>query len=157
MSAIGQKQTSIHENLPTQTGVSTSRLNLYEEGAVVNETQASIIIELAKEFIEIVQGLDPKWNRAFFRFSIDEASFGSNASYQVESTVTLLNPFSCKTFFSNMNAKGEQLFQLSQKAKGVLLLTIDADFNFDTKFEYDDLARWKISKIDGGTGIPVGI
>ena len=123
----------------------------------MNEEQALIVVELAKEFIGLVRSIEPKWNRAFFRFSTDEMKYGSNASYSFDSAVTLIDPFKCKPFFSSMNEKGKQLFRLIKKERGVLLLTVDSDFNYDTKFEYDNLERWKISKIDGGTGVPVGI
>jgi len=42
------------------------------------------------------------------------------------------------------------------KPRAVLLLRAGSDFSHDVKFEYDDLDRWKITKLDGRTGIPEG-
>lgn len=123
----------------------------------MNEEQASIVVELAKELIGLVRSIEPKWGRAYFRFSTNETRYGSNASYSFDSTVTLIDPFRCKEFFGSMNEKSRHLFKLLGKEKGVLLLIADSDFNYETKFEYHDLERWRISKMEGATGVPVGI
>lgn len=34
---------------------------------------------------------------------------------------------------------------------------VDSSFEYEIKFEYEDMNRWRISKFDGGTGIPAGL
>jgi len=41
--------------------------------------------------------------------------------------------------------------------EGVFLLTVDSNNAYEINFEYKDMNRWKISKSDGGTGIPEGV
>ncbi|QND84421.1 Uncharacterized protein ChrSV_2194 [Chromobacterium vaccinii] len=53
-----------------------------------------------------------------------------------------------------MNDLGATLFKELGKSQGVFLLTIDAEFNYDINFEWKDLHRWEITKLDGGTGLP---
>ena len=43
------------------------------------------------------------------------------------------------------------------KERGVFLITVNANLEYDIKFEWNDLEKWKISKLDGRTGIPEGI
>jgi hypothetical protein len=38
----------------------------------------------------------------------------------------------------------------------VALLIVDSTFNYEVKYEYEDSSRWAISKVGGGSGIPVG-
>ncbi|GAB7126174.1 hypothetical protein JCM19000A_06810 [Silvimonas sp. JCM 19000] len=69
----------------------------------------------------------------------------------------LLTSSSTKFFFHPIAKKGQDLLAAPGKAEGVFLLVIDSNFDYEIKFEYEDLDRWKISKLGGGTGVPVGI
>ncbi len=60
-------------------------------------------------------------------------------------------------FYVSMDKKGRQLLKLLGKDTGVFVLIIDASFDYKIDFEYEDLSRWRISKLNGGTGIPVGL
>lgn len=124
---------------------------------MAGDEQSVIVIELAKEFMELIRQIEPAWRKAYFRFSSDGARRGSNGSYASDSEVTLIDPFKHNKFFKSMNEKSIRLFSLLGKEHAVLLLTVDSNFDYDIKFEYANLDRWKISKVDGGTGIPEGI
>ncbi|MBV7542713.1 hypothetical protein [Acidovorax sp. sic0104] len=123
----------------------------------MHEEQSIIVIDLAKEFISLMRKIKPSWRRAFFRFSIDSLRIGSNASYESEDGVALISALKNNLFFIQMNEKSENLFRLLGKEEGVFLLTIDSNFDYKIDFEFNDLGRWKISKMDGETGIPKGI
>ncbi|MGD7195583.1 hypothetical protein [Ralstonia pseudosolanacearum] len=56
-----------------------------------------------------------------------------------------------------MNARGVELLEDLGKSRGVFVIIIDYEFNYDFKFEWDDLSRWEIAKLYGGTGLPSGI
>lgn len=56
-----------------------------------------------------------------------------------------------------MNAKSAELLKLLGKKRGVLLLSVDSQLNYDVKFEFEDVNRWKITKLNGATGLPAGI
>ncbi|WP_197664926.1 hypothetical protein [Acinetobacter venetianus] len=53
--------------------------------------------------------------------------------------------------------KGQELLAAFDKTKGIFLLVIDSNFDYEINFEYHDINRWKISKLAGGTGVPEGI
>jgi len=40
---------------------------------------------------------------------------------------------------------------------GVFVLTVRANCDFNIQYEWDDLTRWKITKLEGGTGLPEGL
>jgi len=44
------------------------------------------------------------------------------------------------------------------QVQGRLFLLVTApDFSYQIRFEFEDLNRWRISKLHGGTGVPEGI
>ncbi|AXV76818.1 MULTISPECIES: hypothetical protein [Ralstonia solanacearum species complex] len=123
----------------------------------MDEIATAVVIELAKEFIELMRELDPKWSKAYYRFRSEGGRYGSNASYISESNVSLIGALKWAGFYERMNARGAKLVEILGKTQGVFLLTIDAEFSYDIKFDWEDLSRWEITKLDGGTGLPQGI
>jgi len=116
-----------------------------------------LVVELATHLIQMMQAAYPNWDRAFFRFCMEEFSYGSNGSYISGSSVVLFDPFKSPNFFDRMNAKSAELLKLLGKKRGVLLLSVDSQLNYDVKFEFEDVNRWKITKLNGATGLPAGI
>jgi hypothetical protein len=47
-----------------------------------------------------------------------------------------------------------ELFQEMKKAPALLLLTIGKEFEYEIQFEYENMKRWNISLLDGGSGVP---
>jgi hypothetical protein len=92
----------------------------------------------------------------FFRFCKTEGHYGSNASYTSGDHTTLFDPFKNQRFFESMNAKSVRLVELIGKTRAVILLTADSSFHYKVHFEYEDLERWKISKLNGGNGTTTG-
>ncbi|HTV48319.1 MAG TPA: hypothetical protein VMG59_07740 [Phycisphaerae bacterium] len=123
---------------------------------MINNESSEIAINLAQEFIEFMHGLEPEWSSAFFRFSSEPDNYGSSASYVSNTKVTLIESFKNSTFFRNMNKKGRDLLKLLNKNQGVILLSVSRDQKYKIDFEFDNLNRWKISKLNGGTGVPEG-
>ena len=120
----------------------------------MNEEQASIVIELAKEFMHLAQTAYPRSDKGYFRFSSDGSKMGSVASFVVKTEATLVDPFSHQSFFRIMNNKFEELMLSLGKNRLTAVLIIDSEFNYDIKFEYVDLDRWAITKLNGESGIP---
>lgn len=123
---------------------------------IANET-ATLTIEIAKDFMSFMQAVDRRAERAFYRLLSEEFHYGSNASYLAGDEVNLISAMKHRDFFAAMNEKGRALLASMGKVRGVFLLVIDADFNYELKFEWNDLQRWKITKLDGGTGVPAGL
>lgn len=123
----------------------------------MSDAQAVIVIELAKEFMELIRRVEPAWKKAYFRFSADGSRSGSNGSYESDGKMILIDPFKYDIFFKSMNEKSLRLLHILGKARAVVLLSIDSAFDYEIKFEYENFDRWKITKINGGTGVPEGI
>ncbi len=117
----------------------------------------AVVIELAKEFIELMRELDQNWSKAYCRFRSGAGRYGSNASYISGSNVFLIGALKWAGFYERMNARGAKLVEILGRTQGVFLLTIDTDSNYDIKFDWEDLNRWEITKLDGGTGLLQGI
>jgi hypothetical protein len=123
----------------------------------VNEECSAVVIDLAMEFMELMPKVEPTWKKAFYRFCSDEFQHGSNGSYVYQSGVCLIDPFKHASGLHSMNAKAVKLLNLLKEGQGVLLLVIDSDFQYDLKFEFTDLGRLRITKLNGGNGVPDGL
>lgn len=123
----------------------------------MNNEASAVVVDLAKEFVSLVGSLDSTWTKAYYRFRAEELRYGSNASLVSGSGVILLGAIRHGPFYESMNEKGAKLLHHLGKKRGVFLLIVDNKLDYDIKFEWDDLRRWEISKMDGRSGIPEGI
>ena len=123
----------------------------------MDDARTRIIVDIAKRFIELLRQLEPKWKKGYLRFRFDPGQYGSNASYENDSKVLLIDAMKNNQFYVSVNKKGAELMKDLGNPQGVFLLVVDSTFKYKYHFEYEDLERWKISKMDGATGVPVGI
>jgi len=124
----------------------------------MHDARTGIIVEIAKRFIELLRQLEPNWTKGYLRFWFDPVQYGSNASFEKnDSKVLLVDTMKNRQYFAYFNQKGVELMKELGKPQGVFILVVDSSFDYKYHFEYQDLDRWKISKMDGATGIPVGI
>ncbi|WP_114695823.1 hypothetical protein [Motiliproteus coralliicola] len=134
-----------------------SRIKLLCVEIKMNEEASKIVIDLAKELISFVSSQESNWKTAYFRFHINGSNYGSNGSYEISESIKLFDPFEDESFFDTMNTQGKKLHNiLSKKSEPfiVMLLTIDHSGNYKVLFENKDADKWKISKANGGTGVP---
>lgn len=123
----------------------------------MNEAATAIVVELAREFMRLMRELEPNWSRAYYRFRSEGARYGSNASYVSDADASLIGALKWAGFYERMNAHGVELLEVLGKPQGVFLLIIDSEFNYDIRFEWENLNRWEITKLNGGAGLPQGI
>jgi len=71
--------------------------------------------------------------------------------------VEIIDVLRHKNFFHGIARKGQELLTAVGKTEGVFLLVTDSTFDYEIKFEYHDMNRWRISKLGGGSGVPEGI
>jgi hypothetical protein len=119
--------------------------------------RTELVVEIAKEFIALLQVTGGGWTKGFFRFKSEDTVYGSNASYIAGDAVFLIGAIKNKHFYERANRISRDLIESFDKTYGVLLLTVDSTFDYEIKFEWSNLDKWEISKIDGGTGVPVGL
>ncbi len=133
---------------------------LHREITNMNEACSQIVIESAKAYIDFMGSNHANWEKAFFRFNVNpESDHGGNRSYIVGGNVELLGSLRNREICSALTAALYKLWEeLDKEDKGFLvcLLVIDSDFDYNVFFEHEDKAKWEISQMDGGTGIPNG-
>lgn len=123
---------------------------------------SGLIIELASKLIKTMQSMQKSWLRAFIRFEMTSSNtWGCNGSYETPVGVVLFNPFSDgRELFAAVNDLGPKLRQAASTPEReilVFLVVVDSDFNYNIHFDSTDADRWKISKLNSATGIPVGL
>lgn len=123
----------------------------------MDDETGAIVIELAREFIDLVRSLDGGWIKGYYRFRAEYLRYGSNASYLGSVGVVLIGALKHRQFYDSMNQKGLRLLKHIGKESGVFLLEIDNNFDYHIHFDWADLHRWEITKMDGRTGMPEGI
>lgn len=124
------------------------------------DKSSEAVVALAKEYISAVRRIAPTWTRAFWRFESEEFRFGSNASYETPDGVFLVDPMKEGALFKAMNSLGRELWESEADAKkrfSVCLLSANNTFEYEIKFEREDISKWRISKLNGKTGIPEGL
>ncbi len=123
----------------------------------MNEESTELVVEIAKEFMTLLQESGREWSKGFFRFKSDDDNYGANASYVVGENVSLISAMKNREFYNKMNELGRKLVNSFGKTRGVFLVIADSSFDYEIKFEWDDLSKWEITKLDQNTGIPAGI
>ena len=131
--------------------------NLCQEILMIKDEASPLVIDIAKGFISLVMAIEPKWNKAYFRFCSQNSVAEAKGSFVADSGVQIIDVLKHKDFFHPTAKKGQDLLAALGKSEGVFLLVIDSSYNYEIKFEYQDMSRWKISKLGGGTGIPLGL
>jgi hypothetical protein len=125
------------------------------------KTQAEITISLAKTFISYMNSFNEPWDKAYFRFHIDNEHYGCNGSYSLKGNAKLLSVFDHEELYNSLESISLQLHDVMVKDVNfgdfrVALITITSGFDFDIKYEYADINKWKITRIDSN-GIPIGL
>ncbi|MDI1263565.1 MAG: hypothetical protein PS018_09945 [bacterium] len=126
----------------------------------VSSQASECVIALAQLLTGKIQGIDQKWLHAFLRIDAEEGAMGARCSYVNANGVHLVGPIENQDLYHRAIEIGEQLRAAThrhERAFKVCLLIVDASFNYELKFEYEDASKWMITKLDGATGIPVGI
>ncbi|WP_053057147.1 hypothetical protein [Luteibacter rhizovicinus] len=123
----------------------------------MNEEASAIVVDLARDLIGAARSLDADWKKAYYRFQAEELHQGASASYVSKTGVTIIGAITSGSFFDSMDDRSSRLMALLGKQKGVFLLSADESFDYKIQFEWDDLRRWEITKMDGRSGIPEGM
>jgi hypothetical protein len=124
---------------------------------MITDEATPLVIDIAKGFITLVREVEPKWEKAYLRFVSHDSTAEAKASYVHAAGVEIINVLKYKDFFHSITKKGQELLAALGKDDGLFLLVTDSNFNYEIKFEYQDLDKWRISKLAGATGVPEGI
>ena len=125
---------------------------------MTSDRSAVLLVRLAKIFISHLQAQVPQWQQAFLRFNADDGRYGSTASYVASSGVYLISAIKYKEMYEEINSLGWELRSVlpGDSPFVVFILAVTPDFDYKFDFERSDRNRWKITKMDGASGIPEG-
>jgi hypothetical protein len=123
----------------------------------MSDPQTHLIISLAKRFIEGVLELEPAFEKAYFRFQAEQRSYHACASYSTAAGVELVDALDSGEFIDGMTDLFVQLVAEIETVPVLFLLVVDNNYDYEMKYEYDDLSKWAITRMDGGTGVPAGL
>ena len=121
------------------------------------DESTTIIIDLVKSAVQLLREIQPNWQKAYLRFFSDESRSQVRGSYVYDGGIDFFDPVQNKEFFRTVMDGGKKLLAAMGKDEGLFLLIVDSDLHYEIKFEYQDMNRWQINKLDGRTGIPEGI
>lgn len=121
------------------------------------EESAPIVIDLVKALVAHARTTRPDWTHAYFRVQKEQNWLGSNGSLVTRAKVHLLDPFGAEDFYECMKAAAARLFASMDKERGLFVLEVDSSLDYEIHFEWTDLNRWKITKLDGAKGTPAGL
>lgn len=120
---------------------------------------SELVVEMAKFFIAAMQATSKNWRQAFYRLEVSSELHSSSGSFITSHEVQVMDVFVFDSLFEKLEPLGLELAERT-KPKGqplcVFLLSINSDFDYTIDFEWTDKDRWRISKMDGGTGLPEG-
>ena len=121
---------------------------------MITEAATPLVVDLAKSFISLIRGIEPGWSKGYLRFCSQGSVAESKASYVRQSGVEIIDVLKYKDFFQAISARGQELLAALEKSEGLFLLIVESNFDYEIKFEYSDMGKWRITKMRGGTGIP---
>jgi hypothetical protein len=124
---------------------------------MITEESAPLVVDIAKSFVALLRNIDPGWSEGYLRFCLRSSVVETKASYVHRAGVEIIDVMSYKDSFQAMSNKGQELLAALEKPEGLFVLFVDSKFDYEIKFEYSDMARWPITKMKGGTGIPEGL
>lgn len=116
-----------------------------------------ILMDILQSFVSVLGELEPQWQKGYLRCFGSESSIQVKGSYVHSSGVDIIDVFKCEPFFDSMPDKVEAFLNALEKEEALFLMVVDSNLKYDVKFEFNDMRKWQITKMDGRSGIPEGI
>lgn len=122
---------------------------------IANEA-TPILIDILQSFISVLREIDPHWQKGYLRFVSCDSSVEAKGSYAHFLGVNIIDVRKHKAFFHSLPDKVDVFFNALEKKEGLVLLVVDSSLEYKVNFEFEDMNKWKITKMDGASGIPEG-
>lgn len=124
---------------------------------MISEEATPAAIEISRSFVGLIRSLETPWNVAYLRCLIDSDFVEAKASYAYSGQAEIIDVLKNKEFFHAIADKTRVFFDALHKSDGLFLLTVTSSLDYEFQFEYADMQRWWISKLNSGTGFPAGV
>ena len=128
--------------------------------SIPGKRSAELSIALAKALISALQAGVTGWRRAYVRFQASDGFSEVKGSYVTPEGVSIFNVVKYKPLFAQLRQFGlelrDDLARSGARKFCLFLLQVDSSFQWKIDYEWNDPTRWKITKMDGGSGLPDG-
>ena len=119
------------------------------------EESASLAIDIAKSFMQRLNDIEPKWEKGYLRYGYHDFVGEGKGTYVCKNKVEFIG-LANEDFIRQLHTQAQKLLESLDKPQRLFLLIVNSNKEYEFKFENKNMNRWKISKMDGGTGIPEG-
>jgi hypothetical protein len=119
------------------------------------EESASLAIDIAKSFMQRLNGIEPKWEKGYLRYEYHDFVGEGKGTYVCKNKVEFIG-LANEDFIRQLHTQAQKFLESLDKPQRLFLLIVNSNKEYEFKFENKNMNRWKISKMDGGTGIPEG-
>ncbi|MFJ1212672.1 hypothetical protein [Burkholderia pyrrocinia] len=130
-------------------------------GRSMNDDATERVVEFAKHVIGYMQSAFPGWNEVYVRFDApSDVQYGVRASYATAAGIELISTMQHRGLVDGVMHIGAQLRDaLANDGKKfrVALFRADSRFSYRMDYEWNDHARWNITKLGGASGLPDGL
>ncbi|WP_208458600.1 hypothetical protein [Burkholderia seminalis] len=130
-------------------------------GTAMNDDATERVIELARHVIGYMQTAFPGWQEVYVCFNAPgDAQYGVRASYATASGVELISTMAHRELVGGIMRIGPPLRDaLAHDGKRfrAALFRANARFSYRMDYDWDDAARWNITKLRGASGRPDGL
>ncbi|PLC39723.1 hypothetical protein C0Q88_26110 [Ralstonia pickettii] len=127
----------------------------------MNSNATELVIALATHVIGQMQTTFPGWEEAYVRFhAVSDFQFGVRASYCTHNGVELISTLRHGAFIDGVMRLGIQLREALSNGDNkfcVGLFRANSRFAYRMDYEWNDLAKWNITKLNGASGLPEGL
>lgn len=116
-----------------------------------------ILMDILQSFISVLKEIDPQWQDGYLRLACCGSSVEVKGSYSYTSGANIIDVLEHKEFFHSVPNKVKALLKAIEKEEALFLMVVDSNLKYDVKFEFNDMRKWQITKMDGRSGIPEGV
>ncbi|NTX25748.1 hypothetical protein HT746_01050 [Burkholderia pyrrocinia] len=127
----------------------------------MNDDATQRVIEFAKHVIGYMQSAFPGWSEVYVRFDApSDVQYGVRASYATAAGIELVSTMQHPGLVGGVMHMGAQLRDaLANDGRKfrVALFRANSRFSYRMDYEWNDPARWNITKLGGASGRPDGL
>lgn len=127
----------------------------------MNDQATTLISDLARHVVGYMRTTFPTWQEVYVRIDTPtDSQRGARVSYVDANGVTIIDVMEHRALIAGVIDIAPQLREsLANNGRKfcVGLFRANAELDYRVDFEWTDLNKWAITKLRGGTGLPVGL
>lgn len=131
------------------------------ENIPMNDQATVLVTDLAKHVVRYMRTEFPTWRDVYVRFDAPtDSQCGVRVSYVDGDAVSIVDVMQHRPLIAEIMRGARQLRDVltnDGRKFCVALLRANSKLDYQIDFEWKDIRKWEITKMRGGTGLPVGL